>query len=142
MKKLLLILLSVCFVLNVQAQRVPVLELFHGAECPHCHDERKWLPTLVKMYPGLEIKEYEVWHDTNNQLLFQQRLQELNKESQAVPTNIIGKEVIVGFNKAKIKEVMKAEYGDPFITEESLIKSEESESFWSKIIAFFKGLFG
>ncbi len=110
--------LSTLFMPNanlVTAQQVPVLELFHGAECPHCHKEMKWLPTLQKMYPNLQIKKYEVWHVPENRILMQKRLDEIGKESGAVPTNIIGDEVVVGFNPEGILALMKKNYGEPVV---------------------------
>lgn len=96
-----------------QAQQIPVLEMFHGAECPHCHKERAWFPILKKMYPNLQIKEYEIWHEPKNRILMQKRLDEIGGESRSVPTNIIGDELVVGFNPEAILALMKKHYGEP-----------------------------
>ena len=102
----------------VAAQQKPVIELFHGAECPHCHDEIKFLPVLEKMYPDLEIKKYEVWHDEANKALADKRLAEFGTRLEGVPTNIIGEEVIVGFQPEKMIKVLEKTYGKPAVSRE------------------------
>lgn len=114
------------------AQRMPVLELYYGAECPHCHDEKKWLPTLQKMYPDLKIEEYEVWHNPENQKKAQARLEELGQKFSGVPTNVIDEEIIVGFDKNKILAVMNSKFGAP-----AEISEEVSDvTFWSNLEDF------
>jgi len=98
------------------AQQKPVIELFHGAECPHCHDEIKFLPVLEKMYPDLEIKKYEVWHDEANKALADKKLAEFGTRLEGVPTNIIGEEVIVGFQPEKMIQVLEKTYGKPALS--------------------------
>lgn len=99
---------------EVSAQQAPVMEFYHGAECPHCHAEKKWFPTLLSYYPDLVIEEYEVWHAPENQKKMQARLKELGKTSGGVPTNIIGDSVIVGFNPEGILAALEANYGPPY----------------------------
>lgn len=141
MKKILILCLSFLVFNTALAQRVPILEMYHGAECPHCHHQKDWLPILMEMYPGIEIREYEVWHNPENKALLQKRLNELKKESNAVPTNIIGDEVIVGFKKEKIIEIMKEEYGAPAKTETQILEERKANTLWGKIVSFFKNLF-
>ena len=97
----------------VFAQAIPVLEMFHGRECPNCQDQMKWLPTLEKMYPGIEIKKYEVWHDPANPILAKTRLAKLGETFTGVPTNIIEGDVVVGFQPEKILELMEKHFGPP-----------------------------
>ena len=108
------------FIGVAQAQEIPSLDFFHGAECPHCHEEKKWFSTLKQMYPDLQINEYEVWHDVKNQALWQTRLKTLGKTPRAVPTNIIKDEVIVGFNPEAILATMQKHFGDPSIPLEAV----------------------
>jgi len=110
MKKL-FILVSAIFLMGdvAFAQQVQVLELFHGAECPHCHKEKAWLPELKEQFPNLEIREYEVWHNDENKVLFTERMKELGETPQGVPTNIIGDQVIVGFQQDKIIAALSGE---------------------------------
>ncbi len=110
-----LVSLGLILVTNfVQAEtELPVFKFFHGAECPHCQTEKKFLPVLQKMYPQVKIAEYEVWHNEENQALFEKTLSDLGKKVEGVPTNVIGDEVIVGFQKDKILRVAKKVYGEP-----------------------------
>ncbi len=92
---------------------IPTLEFFHGAECPHCHEEKAWFPQLKALYPNLVIKEYEVWHNPENKKLMKKRLEELNETSSGVPTNIIENEVLVGFSSKKLLALIEKKYGKP-----------------------------
>jgi len=113
----------------VSAQQAAVLELFHGAECPHCHDEIAFLPTIKAMYPDLEVKMYEVWHNDENKALADKRLAELGTRLTGVPTNIIEGEVFVGFQKAKILESLEKNYGKPAMSvEEAGAQAKTSEN--------------
>jgi hypothetical protein len=114
MKKLLLALGCVLFFWQgVDAQRIPVLDFFHGRECPHCIRQKKWFPELKEAYPDIQINEYEVWHDPANAELARQRLRDLGTEFSGVPANVIGEDVIVGFSKNRILSTLEKYYGPP-----------------------------
>ncbi len=116
MKKFLLLVSVVFFCGTALAQNVPTLELFYGAECPHCHKELEWLPTLAKQYPELKIEKYETWHNEENSKLFKAKMAELGQEAQGVPTNIIDGQAVVGFSdeqKTKILNIVEQYYGKP-----------------------------
>ena len=72
---------------QVSAQQIPTLDFFHGRECPHCQNEKKWFPVLKQAYPDIVINEYEVWHDVGNQALMRKRLADLDIDSNSVPTS-------------------------------------------------------
>jgi thiol-disulfide isomerase/thioredoxin len=96
-----------------QAQAIPQMEFFYGSECPHCHDEIKWFPELQKMYPDLQIKKYEVWHNPSHKILWKNRMQNLGTKTMGVPTNIIGDEVVIGFDPQAIVEAFEKQFGPP-----------------------------
>lgn len=123
----------------VQAQKIPTLTFFHGETCPHCINEKKWFTELERMYPDLKINEYEVWNNPENKLLFTARMRELGQEAGGVPTNVIGEEVIVGFNKKGILAAMEKNFGAPVITAAEI--QAEKKTWWDNLIAFFKNLF-
>ena len=102
----------------VSAQQAAVLELFHGAECPHCHKEIAFLPVVEAMYPQLEVRMYEVWHDEANKAFADKRLAEFGTRLEGVPTNIIGEDIIVGFQPEKMLESLEKAYGKPAISRE------------------------
>ncbi len=125
------------------AQKIPTLELYHGATCPHCHAEKAWFPELKKAYPDIQIQEYEVWNDAENRQRFQARMAELGLEAGGVPTNVIDGKVIVGFIPDAILDLLEASYGPPAVNIRKVEKEEtNSVSLWDKIVSFFKGLFG
>ncbi len=120
---------------SVQAQQMPVLELFYGAECPHCHEEMEWLEQVQEAHTELKVNKYEVWHNTGNQSLMQKRLQELNAPVSGVPVNIIGDAVIVGFQREAILDQLKEAYAldcDYSCTDEETAGLLEGTPKWEK----------
>jgi len=116
MKKVLGLVLGVCSMWwgTAHAQQIPTLEIFYGAECPHCHEEMQWLDVFQKGYPDLVVKKYEVWHDAANRKMWEQRLADLGEKVQGVPTNILdGDTVLVGFERTKLQAAIKEKYGIP-----------------------------
>ena len=99
--KTICIFLFVClflFPLVTQAKENEItLYLFHGDGCPHCADEISFLNSIKDKYPNLKIVKYEVWYNDENEALRQKVIENLNIESQGVPTTIIGDTVIIGY---------------------------------------------
>ena len=96
-----------------QIEDGPVLELYYGHSCPHCHDEIDWLPKLQKMYPDLKVQKFEVWGNSQNKKFWMERIETLGHEVEGVPTNIIGDQVVVGFKKEAIVEAVQNILGSP-----------------------------
>lgn len=137
-------LVLVCFISPslALAQKIPVLDFFHGRECPHCQEEKSWFPTLKQMYPGIQINEYEVWHDVANQKLWGERLAAFDMTPSAVPTNIIGSEVVVGFSKGQILSLLEKNYGPPAIVEAEVDVSQLESGDDDKNLKILFVLFG
>ena len=75
------------------------LYLFHGAECPHCKEEREWLKLIEKDYKDLvNIYYFEVWHDNTNKNYMTAIREKLEISQNAVPLTIIGDKYYVGFS--------------------------------------------
>lgn len=92
--------------------QTPNITFFYGKECPHCEEEIKFLDSLKKEMPDLEIVEYEVWHNEENQKLFLETAEKLGIKNLAVPLTIIGEKYLVGFDSSenygqKIREMIK-----------------------------------
>lgn len=121
-------------ILGVNAQKIPTLELFYGETCPHCKTEKEWLPELQKLYPDVQIKQYEVWYSSQNNALFRERLQELGKKSSGVPTNIIGDEIVVGFRPEAILDAFTKEYGPPVINKEDVHIPDGESEYWKNFL--------
>jgi LPXTG-motif cell wall-anchored protein len=102
------------------------MDFFYGAECPHCHDEMEFFPVLEKMYPDLVIKKYETWHNPENKKLAEKKLSELGETLEGVPTNIIARKVIVGFQKEKIIKNLETAFGKPSISAEDAENSQNT----------------
>jgi len=122
------------FANNVHAQAIPKMEFFYGAECPHCHDEMKWFPDLMKMYPDLEIEKIEVWHNPENQIRWRQRMAEFGMQPTGVPTNIIEGDVVVGFEPNKILDSLGKYFGPPIRTEQDAYSTDLKG--WEKYLAY------
>lgn len=75
-----------------------LLHLFWGRGCPHCEEEKKFLETLKRKYPGLEVREHEVWYDIENKELFKRVMKSVGRQA-AVPATVVGKKLFVGFNE-------------------------------------------
>ena len=88
------------------------LYLFHGADCPHCEEERNWLKEIEEKYQDkLNIYYYEVWYNDDNLAIMQDVKKEFGVEKNSVPLTIIGEKYFVGFSSVmsssienKIKE--------------------------------------
>ena len=70
---------------------------FWGNGCPHCAQEKPFLEELKLKYPQLEVKEFEVYYNKENQELFQKVTQAYNTQAEGVPMTFIGTDFIVGF---------------------------------------------
>jgi hypothetical protein len=136
MKKVLFSFFGALLLLGgANAQQMPVLDLFYGAECPHCHEEIEWLKKVQLSHTELKVNKYEVWHNNANQLLMQQRLLELGEKPIGVPLNIIGKTVIIGFQRQEILNALKDTYAldcDYSCTSEEAADLIEDTPGWEK----------
>ena len=78
------------------------INFFYSAICPHCAEEREFLKDLGKKYPGIEIKEYEVYYNIENQKTlneFYEKYQLPNNEKGWVPVTFTPTKYFVGFNE-------------------------------------------
>ncbi len=80
---------------NNQAYQVRLF-FFGSSICPHCKEEKEFLPKLEKKYSNLEIQYFDV-NDLNGRNIFTQIVDEYDL-SGGVPVSIIGEEVVVGFD--------------------------------------------
>lgn len=95
------ILIFTCLLFSVnQVISVKKVEVyfFWGSGCPHCAKAKSFFEKLKEKYPQLEVKEFEVYFNENNQKLFQEIAKAYNTEPIGVPTIFIGKEFLLGFS--------------------------------------------
>jgi cytochrome c biogenesis protein CcdA/thiol-disulfide isomerase/thioredoxin len=95
------IILGIAFFLfypkEILASEKVEIYFFWGQGCPHCAQEKPFLEELKQKYPQLEIKEFEVYFNRENQELFQKIAQAYNTQPEGVPMTFIGKDAFIGF---------------------------------------------
>ncbi|MFZ5438084.1 MAG: glutaredoxin family protein [Patescibacteria group bacterium] len=74
------------------------LYLFYGEGCPHCAKEKEFLEReVIKKFPNLEIKQYEIYKNQNNSQLMYQTSLLLQADVGGVPFTVIGDQYVVGY---------------------------------------------
>lgn len=87
-----------------------IIYFFEGTGCPFCQKEKIFLEEMKSKFKGIEIKQYEVWHNRENAILMQKMLKAYNLTPQGVPVTFIGDRVFIGFSeeiKASIKKTIE-----------------------------------
>ena len=105
--KLLLIIFIFLISFNVSAKEKVKLYFFHGAECPHCAEEKSDLLKDLKKDKNVEIIEYEVWHDEENAKLLDEVQKRFGTEG-GVPYNAIGDTSVIGYSEANKNKILRA----------------------------------
>jgi uncharacterized membrane protein/thiol-disulfide isomerase/thioredoxin len=82
--------------------------IFWGDGCPHCEAARPYLHELSQRYPNVEILEYEVWYQIENQALFVQMAAKFGFEPRFVPTIFIGESYWEGYSDEMKPELENA----------------------------------
>ena len=107
LKKFLLIFLFLFILFNVSPvfsqEEETVLYFFYGKGCPHCAQEEIFLEKLIKKYPEVEIKSYEVFGNRDNAKLLLKLFEICGESGQVrVPATFIGDKVIIGYLNEEI----------------------------------------
>lgn len=90
------------------------INFFYSAICPHCAEEKEFLTELEKKYPEVEIKEYEVFYNRDNQNLLNEFYEKYNVpqgERGYVPVTFTPTKYFIGFNQqlgSEIENCIKA----------------------------------
>lgn len=82
-----------------------VVYFFWGDGCPYCAEEKPFLEELQRRYPGLEVRDYEVWYDEDNQALLKEMADALGFEVRGVPVTVIGERSWIGFSDQIAQEI-------------------------------------
>jgi len=69
---------------------------FYGQGCPHCERVKPVIDALVKKYPQVQLKTYEVYFNTTNQKMFEDFQQRYTVTEKGVPTIFIGDRALIG----------------------------------------------
>ncbi|PIR94456.1 hypothetical protein COT97_01210 [Candidatus Falkowbacteria bacterium CG10_big_fil_rev_8_21_14_0_10_39_11] len=106
---LLLGFLAVTFTLvNAAPTKEIEVVMFVGEGCPHCAKLKEAFSSLQQSdFPQARLIEYEVYHNTDNQLLFAQYGKVFGVRTDGVPITFIGNEVIDGENVEALRDELK-----------------------------------
>jgi thiol-disulfide isomerase/thioredoxin len=74
-----------------------VIYFFWGDGCPHCAAAKPFLAQLKQKYPGVQIRDFEVWNNAANREPLIKMAAKFGFEPSAVPTIFIGERYWVGF---------------------------------------------
>jgi thiol-disulfide isomerase/thioredoxin len=74
-----------------------VIYFFWGDGCPHCAAAKPFLAQLAQKYPGVTVRDFEVWSNAANRDPFIKMAVKFGFEPTAVPTIFIGERYWVGF---------------------------------------------
>jgi thiol-disulfide isomerase/thioredoxin len=95
------------------AQQKVEINFFYSAICPHCAKEEEFLKELKSKYPEVEIKEYEVISNPENQKILQdfyEKYKVPERERGYVPVTFTPTKYFIGFNEqigAEIESCIK-----------------------------------
>jgi len=81
------------------------LYFFWGDGCPHCAHEKSFLEELQQRYPELEVKSYEVWHNSENAKFFSDMAKAFGTTAMGVPTTFLDDKVWVGYSDYMGEEI-------------------------------------
>lgn len=104
----LIFMISLTFLVPVEAKEKVKLYFFHGDGCPHCAEENEFLEKISNKYENLEIVKYEVWYHENNQKLLEKVKKKMNIESNGVPLTVIGSTSISGYTESYNNKIERA----------------------------------
>ncbi len=90
-----------------EEQKIEVL-FFWGVGCPHCETQKPYMEELVRNYPEVEVRSFEVVQDRTHRPFLAEVLEEHGITSLSVPITIIGDRHWIGFREERYPE-MKAE---------------------------------
>lgn len=102
-KYLILVIVFFLFLSGIQSVQASGTKLyfFYGQGCPHCAKEEVFLQDLIKQYPDVEIKKFEVWHNQDNLNLLKKVGRKLSADISGVPFTLVGSEYVIGFSSSK-----------------------------------------
>ena len=84
---------------NKQRERTVAIYFFEGTGCPFCEKEKVFLEEMKSKYKGLQVKQFEVWHNRGNAVLMSEMMNAYGIKPQGVPVTFIGEKVFIGFSE-------------------------------------------
>ncbi len=84
------------------------LYFFWGDGCPHCATAKPVLAEFEARYPGLEVRDFEVWGSAENRQLFIDMAAKFDFEPTGVPTFFLGDKYWVGYTEPTTRRQIEA----------------------------------
>lgn len=104
--KFILIIVGFLFLFLPSGANALTINLFYGAECPHCEHEREYLDSLKKQYgDNITIKKYEVWHNEENAEFLDKVRTALGDTGEGVPYTVIGTHDFTGYSENTANDI-------------------------------------
>lgn len=83
---------------SIEASDKITIYFFHGDGCPHCAEENIFLTELKEKYGDkINIVKYEVWYNSNNDILYSKVKSYLNTTARGVPFTVVGTKYFSGY---------------------------------------------
>ncbi|MCD4693982.1 hypothetical protein K8R62_01350 [bacterium] len=76
--------------------------LFKGESCPHCADAEDFLDDIKYNFEDINLKEYEIYNNSENKKLYDNIIEKFNINSAGVPLIVIGDDYVLGFGNEDI----------------------------------------
>lgn len=121
-KFFLICVLTVGLLFGLQSKAADQLNVyfFYGEGCPHCAKEEVFLRTVQKTYPEVEVKSFEIYHNSENATLLKQVANLLGANVNGVPFSVIGDKYFIGYTQGitsskienRINECLESECTD------------------------------
>lgn len=89
------------------AKQKTIIYFFWGKGCPHCEEERQFLERMKREQQSLEIRDYEVWHNSENAGLMALMLQTKGIRSSGVPVTFVSDKLFLGFTARSMASLEK-----------------------------------
>lgn len=100
-------ILCCLFITNVNAKEKVNLYFFRGEGCPHCAEEERYLKK-IKDNPNVNVIEYEVWYNSENEQFMNKVKEEMGIDKTGVPLTIIGNTYFMGYSHTTDKVISRA----------------------------------
>jgi glutaredoxin len=119
----------------IRPAEIVTIYFFEGRGCQFCEKEKVFLEQVKSKYKGLQIKQYEVWHNRQNAMLMSDMLNTFGLKPQGVPVTFIGEKVFIGFSEQirsemqdTIQRCFSQGCNDPFNKSVGIINQKDTSS--------------
>ncbi|PIZ00716.1 hypothetical protein COY61_01780 [bacterium (Candidatus Gribaldobacteria) CG_4_10_14_0_8_um_filter_33_9] len=111
----------------------PEIYFFYSATCPHCIEEKGFLKGLKEKYPEINLKEYEIISNIENQKVLKSFYKKYNVpkgEMGRVPVTFTSAKYFIGFNQKIAQDIESC-------LKQCLLSGKEKESSYKIKIPFY-----